>query len=382
MKTLLTIPVLLISLISVSLGQNITLRGAYEFTGNSTGDNQFNSATIFSTCGTFSNFTRTGVQWVAGANVFNSNNWGTSPTRDDNKYVSFSYQLTCDLDFDVCWPYMIFNVAPVDPFSYPTKGDVMYRYGSDPFALAATFDVPTNLGVFSCWLPATTQGPPPLNQNFLEVRIHCYNALDASSAVMFDLVQVWTDEPCTPVELSSFIAKVKNNHVILNWQTATEVDNYGFEIERSSSKKNWEKIGFVNGSGNSNAPKEYRFVDNTGMNDKYTYRLKQIDANGRFTYSKEVEVELEAPTSYVLEQNYPNPFNPSTIISYQLPIQSAVKIEVFNLIGENVATIVDGIKDAGYYEVEFNASSLSSGIYIYRINAGNFSSNRRMMLIK
>ena len=121
----------------------------------------------------------------------------------------------------------------------------MYRYGSDPFALAATFDIPVNLGVFSCWLPATTQGPPPLNANYLEVRIHCYNAADANCAVSFDLFQIWTDEPCTPVELTSFTAKVRNNQVILNWQTATEVDNYGFEIERVSSNKVWEKIGFV-----------------------------------------------------------------------------------------------------------------------------------------
>jgi hypothetical protein len=382
MKTFYTIFVLLISFISVSLGQNITLRGAYEFTGNSTGDNQFNAATVFSSCGIFTNFTRTGVKWVAGANEFRSSNWGTSTTRDANKYVTFSYQLTCGLDFDICWPYVIFNVAPVDPNCYPTKGDVMYRYGSDPFALAATFDIPANLGVYSCWLPATTTGPPPPNQNFLEVRIHCYNAADSNCVVAFDLFQIWTDEPCTPVELTSFTAKIRNNNVVLNWQTATEVDNHGFEIERSSSVKGWQKIGFINGSGNSNSPKVYSYTDNTAANDKYIYRLKQIDANGKYSYSKEVEVDMGTPSTYSLDQNYPNPFNPTTVISYQVPIQSTVQIDVFNSVGEIVRTLVNEVKEAGYYDVEFNAASLSSGVYFYRITAGDFIAVKKLMIMK
>ena len=143
-----------------------------------------------------------------------------------------------------------------------------------------------------------------------------------------------------------------------------------------------KRLDLLNGSGNSNSTKAYSFTDKTGTNDKYIYRLKQIDANGRFSYSKEIEVESGTPTAYALEQNYPNPFNPSTVISYQVPVQSSVQIDVFNSIGEKVAVLVNEVKEAGYYEAEFNASSLSSGIYFYTIKAGDFINVKKMMMMK
>jgi len=194
--------------------------------------------------------------------------------------------------------------------------------------------------------------------------------------------------PCAPlpVELTAFSGKVIENNVELSWQTATEVNNYGFEIQRASASTTpiweWKKIGFAPGHGNSNSPKEYSLTDkNPNGGSKFIYRLKQIDSDGKFEYSDEVEVEL-VPNEFALYQNYPNPFNPSTVIKYTLPTASNVKLEVFNVTGEKVTTLVEGFKNEGYYEVNFNASGLPSGLYLYRISAGAFVQTRKMILLR
>lgn len=195
-----------------------------------------------------------------------------------------------------------------------------------------------------------------------------------------------------PVELTSFTANADNNKVLLNWETSTEVNNYGFEIERTITNeklkiKNWEKIGFVEGSGNSNSPKEYSFIDQEYDQDHeiIRYRLKQIDFDGKFEYSDIVEVEVEVnnmPTEFSLEQNYPNPFNPYTSIEYTVVSSEYVNLKVYDVLGNEVATLVNEQKDAGRYRVNFDASNLSTGMYLYRIQAGSFSQVRKMMLIK
>ena len=187
----------------------------------------------------------------------------------------------------------------------------------------------------------------------------------------------------TPVELVSFNAKVRNNAVILNWQTATEINNYGFEIERSKDRTNWDKIGFVNGHGNSNSTKEYSFEDSKLKDQSYSYRLKQVDNDGTFAYSKVVSVAInQAPASFELYQNYPNPFNPSTIIKYAVNKESFVTIKVYNVIGGDVATLVNENLPAGLYEASFDGSGLSSGVYIYKIQTKDFSSTKKMLLTK
>ena len=192
-----------------------------------------------------------------------------------------------------------------------------------------------------------------------------------------------------PVELTTFTANVTNGNVTLNWQTATEVNNYGFEVERGNRQKavgnsNWEKIGFVQGHGNSNSVKEYSFVDAStplGTNS-VSYRLKQIDNDGKFKYSKEIEVEVSTSLDFSLEQNYPNPFNPSTVISWQSAVSSYVTLKVFNVLGKEVATLVNGEISSGEHSIQFNAEQLPSGVYFYRLTTPTFSQTKSMEIIK
>ncbi len=185
-----------------------------------------------------------------------------------------------------------------------------------------------------------------------------------------------------PVELSSFTAKVIDQKVRLDWTTKTEVNNFGFDIERKSENSTWKKIDFVEGNGNSNSPKEYSFTDeNPSGGKKLSYRLKQVDTEGKFEYSNEVEVEIN-PVEFVLYQNYPNPFNPTTKIKFQLYKQSNVSIKVYDILGAEVMDLVNARKEPGIFEVEFNGQNLSSGNYIYRLQAGDFVETRKMLLLK
>jgi hypothetical protein len=198
-----------------------------------------------------------------------------------------------------------------------------------------------------------------------------------------------------PVELSSFSASVVDNAVKLNWKTETEVNNYGFEIHRTTSPlpspyqgeggvagRGWEKIGFVNGNGNSNSPKSYSFTDTDVLSGKYSYRLKQIDNDGQFEYSKTIEVDLGAPSKFELAQNFPNPFNPETSISFTLPVAGSVKLTVYNLLGQEVQSLVNEYKEAGTHIINFNASEFNSGVYIYKLVANGVTQTRKMTLIK
>jgi len=200
-----------------------------------------------------------------------------------------------------------------------------------------------------------------------------------------------------PVELSSFSGSVIGSTVKLIWRTETEVNNYGFDIERkegdrSSNTQNWEKVGFVNGNGNSNSPKNYLFEDKTVTTGKYSYRLKQIDNDGEFEYSKTIEIEFGVPGTYELSQNNPNPFNPTTRIVYQIPEKGNVTLKVFSSLGEEVAVLVNEEKPAGEYVVEFsaiggsafggNAYTLTSGVYFYRLKAGSFVETKKMILLR
>ncbi len=191
-----------------------------------------------------------------------------------------------------------------------------------------------------------------------------------------------------PVELTTFTAAVVGENVKLNWETATELNNYGFEVERQNVKLNnenseWENIGFIEGHGNSNSVNHYSFTDNSIVSPgQYNYRLKQIDIGGSFEYSDIVEVNYGLTRSFELNQNYPNPFNPTTDISFNLPTDAHVTLTIFNVLGEQVAQIVNGNISAGYHSVTFDAGKLNSGIYYYKLEADGFIQMRKMMLLK
>ena len=186
-----------------------------------------------------------------------------------------------------------------------------------------------------------------------------------------------------PVELASFTSSVNSNNVTLNWSTTQEQNNKGFEIERNSFGAGWKKIGYVDGHGTINTQQNYSFKDNSLNTGRYSYRLKQIDYNGNFEYFElSNEVAIGVPNRYLLAQNYPNPFNPVSIINYQLAINSFVTLKVYDLTGKEVASLVNEVKDAGYYTVQFDAKGLSSGTYFYKLSTDKFSDVKKMVVVK
>ena len=197
----------------------------------------------------------------------------------------------------------------------------------------------------------------------------------------FSIVRITADDPI-PVELISFTAAASGKNVLLQWTTATELNNSGFEVQRKTVDSEYEVVGFVAGSGSTTEQRDYSFSDINVPDGKYIYRLKQIDFNGVFDFSNEIEVEVNAPAEYALEQNYPNPFNPSTTINYSIAEAGIVKIAVYNLLGQEVALIVNEFKEAGLHSVNFDASSLTSGAYFYTIETPQFKQTRKMLLAK
>lgn len=192
-----------------------------------------------------------------------------------------------------------------------------------------------------------------------------------------------TDTTIVPVELLSFTASAEANVVTLDWSTATELNNHGFEIERSSDKTNWRLIGFREGKGSTSEPQKYSFSDILSeiAPSKLYYRLKQLDFSGDFEYSNIVEIEI-VPSEFSLAQNYPNPFNPSTNISYQLPAYGFVSLKVYDVLGNEVATLVNEEQKAGVYSINFNAQTFSSGVYYYQLKSGNNIQTKKMILTK
>ncbi|MEO8512853.1 MAG: T9SS type A sorting domain-containing protein [Ignavibacteria bacterium] len=201
-----------------------------------------------------------------------------------------------------------------------------------------------------------------------------------TSSIIFDVA--------LPVVISSFNAVTDKRDITLKWRTEEEINNSGFDIERQSIsgtgiQSDWEKIKFITGKGNSNAPVDYSFTDPNLQTGKYNYRLKQIDFNGNYErFTLPALVTVGAPVQSELTQNYPNPFNPKTKIDYSISTDGNVAIVVYDITGREVKQIVNEFRTAGYYTSEFDASSLASGIYFYRITAPGFSQVKKMLVVK
>ena len=190
-----------------------------------------------------------------------------------------------------------------------------------------------------------------------------------------------------PVELTSFGASSNDGEVILTWSTATETNNRGFEIQRRSGNNTLTKIAFVEGYGTTTEGHNYSYSDTNIKPGKYQYRLKQFDLNGNYNYSEIIEANLELPSEFILEQNYPNPFNPGTSIQYAVSSRQFVTLKIYDVLGNEITTLVDEFKPAGKYEVEFsakggNAYNISSGVYFYRLQAGNYIDTKKMTLLR
>ncbi len=191
------------------------------------------------------------------------------------------------------------------------------------------------------------------------------------------------DNSLLPVELISFSSYVNQANVTLSWSTSFENNNAGFDIERKTSVESWSKIGSVQGKGNVNSISNYLYEDRNLQSGKYHYRLKQIDFNGNFKYyGLANEVIIGIPTEYSLCQNFPNPFNPSTTINYEIPNSNFVSLKIYDMMGREVAILISQFQEPGFYNVNFDASKLSSGIYFYKIQAGDFSAVKKLLLLK
>ncbi|MDP3148110.1 MAG: T9SS type A sorting domain-containing protein [Ignavibacteria bacterium] len=195
---------------------------------------------------------------------------------------------------------------------------------------------------------------------------------------------IGADESNTPlpVELTSFTVSAKGNVVELTWQTATEKNSSYFEVQRKSDKDSWTTVGKVSAAGTTTEKAKYSFTEKDVKGAVAYYRLKMVDLDGSYSYSKEVEAKVDLPVNFELSQNYPNPFNPSTTIKYAVPVDSKVKLEIYSSLGELVTTLVNDLQPAGNYSVAFDASRFASGTYIYRLTANSTVITKKMLLLK
>ncbi|MBK7229250.1 MAG: T9SS type A sorting domain-containing protein [Ignavibacteriales bacterium] len=326
------------------------------------------------------------------------------------------YWLYCPWDlpgFETdCIPYDHFEAVldpPIEPdplsFIFGTWKD--FRQGVIPYSGIKTYKIACLVyeaatAVYISW--DFPEGVSGVIQDGLNGLIFTYQLPVSGSFTHPALIQlgnlgfnlILTFQNVIPAELISFNAIPQNNSVNLNWQTATETNNQGFAIERkqvfsqqsSAGNEEWNAIGFVSGNGTTFEPQSYSFVDENLISGKYKYRLKQIDYDGTFTYSNEIEVEI-SPGEFALEQNYPNPFNPSTSIYYSIGSKQLVQLKVYDVLGNEIATLVNEEKPSGMYNVQFTMTNLpagrqgfSSGVYFYKLQAGELVQTKKMILLK
>ena len=220
-----------------------------------------------------------------------------------------------------------------------------------------------------------------INQQYSEV----YAFVDSVSTIVTGdgTFFIDTTETPLPVELSGFTSNVSGNEVMLNWSTSSETNNYGFDIERSLINTEWNKIGFVSGNGTSSSINNYLFEDKNLNSGKYKYRLRQVDYNGNYEYYNLTnEVVIGTPDKFSLKQNYPNPFNPSTKIEFDIPSDGFVSMKLYDINGREVKSLINEFRYSGYHTFEFNADGLSSGVYYYILNSGDFRSSKKLILVK
>ena len=309
-------------------------------------------------------------------------------------------------------PEMVFRWDPIFIGDSYIISPVIYGAGNKSLALIFNYSIDWWSNIMTVGIAVTSDGgtsytsiwefaagtsyPPDIDTVYFtgidNMQIALYYTGDSNDADFWYIDDLYLiDLSPLPVELSSFSANVNNNDVELKWTTATELNNKGFEIQRINPPLNprqggenfeWEVLEFVNGYGTSTEPKSYSYTDSKISAGKYIYRLKQIDFDGSYSYSKEIEIDVTSAFQFNLEQNYPNPFNPVTTIKYSIADELSVTLKVYNSIGEEVAVLVNETKPAGNYEVELNGAEISSGAYFYMLRAGDHVATKKMILLK
>jgi V8-like Glu-specific endopeptidase len=213
----------------------------------------------------------------------------------------------------------------------------------------------------------------------------CSSSGGNNNGTSFFRSEFWAavDSGIIPVELTSLTVVAYDQSVEISWITATETNNAGFNIERSHGIiHDWFEVAFVNGKGTTTERNTYTYTDRELQVGTYFYRLKQVDFDGTFSYSPEVEVSVLTPDDFTLFQNYPNPFNPSTKIKFAIPVKTQLQLNVYNMLGEKVAEVFSGILEGGFHEFNFDAANLSSGVYVYRIESDKFTDSKKMSILK
>jgi hypothetical protein len=273
-------------------------------------------------------------------------------------------------------------VTPSGGYTDPAMTLTIHGDGIPGITSVADLDVSalTTIATGAWAAPSGTPSAPVLTRN----------GLTQGTIVVNPFYFASTNASPLPVEITSFTSLAGSKSVELCWNTAAEVNNYGFDVERRSMNNqqstinSWAKLGFVSGNGTTNAVHNYSFTDNSTSVGKYSYRLKQIDRDGKFQYSATVEATVGlTPNTMVLGQNYPNPFNPETNIEFAVPATGHATLKVYNMLGEQIATLVNGNIEAGVLNhVSFKGSSFPSGMYFYTLRSANFVDTKKMLMVK
>jgi hypothetical protein len=302
------------------------------------------------------------------------------------------------------WTPSFTGVSTVRSVAIPLLDNWLTNYSFDFFldyfanpsgvvTVGITYDGGTTINnLYTVTDPTGNVGPININGSFTTPASGANNAqIEVTyNGYSFNTDNVYWDNMCfdwiVPVELTSFTATADFGVVELSWITATETNNQGFEVQRSNGSE-FEAIAFVDGHGTTTETQAYSYSDRNVNVGSYSYRLKQIDFDGTYEYSNVIEANVPAPAVFALDQNYPNPFNPSTKIAFQLAVDSKVSLKIFDVLGQEVATLVNTNLVAGSHNVNFDASALNSGVYLYRIEAtgidgANFIDVKKMILTK
>ena len=329
--------------------------------------------------------------------------WGDERNGDDDAFLSYSsdggetWSSVIRVNNDPVgngklqyWPSVsVSELGEISIIFYDTRNTVNNNFIETYLARS------TDALTFTNELMSTEPSPTSIPNN--DVRFGDYIGIDSYGGIV---VPIWTDEraggfdmdiytakinPLLPVELKTFTARIVDGNTILEWSTATETNNFGFEIQRSYNNGEngggWFTAGFVEGQGTTTSIHNYTFTDK-GLGKTVYYRLKQIDYNGAYRYSEVLKVNSVSIKTIELEQNYPNPFNPSTKIRYQVANDDFVNLKVFNSMGEEVVALVNSYQLAGSYEVKFDGSDFAGGVYFYSLSAGSFSEMKKFVLLK